>query len=542
VLGATIRDWPAMRWRGFHDDLSRGPVPTLEFQKQQIRTFAAYKLNTYSPYFEQTLAYRRHPLIAPPGGAMTPEQVRELVAYARQYHVEVIPEQEAFGHLHHVLKWDRYAPLGETEHGHVLAPGQPGTLPFIRELFAEVAELFPSRFLHIGADETFELGRGQTAERVQREGLGRVYLGFLGQVEEALRPLNRRLLFWGDIAMNHPDLVRTLPRDMIAVAWWYDPAASFDKYLVPFRNAGMETWVASGVNNWSRVYPNYANAFPNIRGFVRDGQRLGATGMLNTSWDDDGESLIAQAWGAVLFGAAASWQPGESSVDAFLAAYPRTFFGDTAGHVATAERALIRAHELLKGVGSVDGSDYLFWIDPWSPEGQYHSARILPVARELRLQAETAIEHLVWAQQQAGGRERAALQAMELGARRMDLIGMKFQMADEVARMYGRAYAMSRDSARARDLKWYDLADISGINGRYQTLREGYAVTGQLYEAAWLRENRPYWLANVMAHYGLVTQLWTQRADTFQQVRARWARTKVLPPPAELGMPTVTAR
>lgn len=54
---ATIRDWPAMRYRGFHDDLSRGPVPTLDFQKKQIRTLAAYKVNLFSPYFEHTLAY-----------------------------------------------------------------------------------------------------------------------------------------------------------------------------------------------------------------------------------------------------------------------------------------------------------------------------------------------------------------------------------------------------------------------------------------------------------------------------------------------------
>ncbi|MGZ3437537.1 MAG: glycoside hydrolase family 20 zincin-like fold domain-containing protein, partial [Gemmatimonadaceae bacterium] len=68
---ATIRDWPAMRYRGFHDDLSRGPVPTLDFQKKQIRTLAAYKVNLFSPYFEHTLAYDSNPLIAPPGGAMT---------------------------------------------------------------------------------------------------------------------------------------------------------------------------------------------------------------------------------------------------------------------------------------------------------------------------------------------------------------------------------------------------------------------------------------------------------------------------------------
>ena len=100
---ATIRDWPALPHRGLDDDLSRGPVPTLEFQERQVRTLAAYKLNIYSPYFEQSLTYSASPLVAPPGGAMSPADVATLVHYAAQYHVTVVPEQEAFGHLHNAL-------------------------------------------------------------------------------------------------------------------------------------------------------------------------------------------------------------------------------------------------------------------------------------------------------------------------------------------------------------------------------------------------------------------------------------------------------
>ena len=66
---ATIKDWPAMRYRGQDDDLSRGPVPTLDFQKKMVRTLAAYKVNLYSPYFEQTMQYATNPLAAPPNGA-----------------------------------------------------------------------------------------------------------------------------------------------------------------------------------------------------------------------------------------------------------------------------------------------------------------------------------------------------------------------------------------------------------------------------------------------------------------------------------------
>ena len=539
LRGAKIRDWPAMRWRGFHDDLSRGPMPTLDFQKKQIRVFAAHKVNVYSPYFEHTLAYASHPLIAPPGGAMTREQVAALVAYAKRYHVEVVPEQQTFGHLHHVLKLEKYAPLAETPHGHVLAPGQAGSVPLVRQWFAEIDSLFPGRFLHIGADETFELGRGQTAERVRDEGIGAVYLGFLAQIEEALRPLNRKLLFWGDVAMNHPDLVRTLPKDLIAVAWQYNPQPrGFDRYLTPFTEAGMETWIAPGVNNWNRVYPNYANALPNIQGFARDGQRLGATGMLNTSWDDDGEALFAQTWYGVLFGAAAAWQAGESSVERFQRDYGRVFHGDTTGYVNEAQRKLMAAHALIQRTGAGDASDYLFWIDPWSDEGKVAGGRLRPATRELRLLAEDAIELVIRARMAnpTGLREREALDALELGARRVDLIGLKFQLAEESVANYGRAFGAQSDSVR-RAATVRDLADISGINGRFQDLRDAYVLTRDLYERAWLAENRPYWLRAVLARYDMATQLWIARADRVTDARLQWTRTRRLPSAAAVGLP-----
>jgi len=95
-----------------------------------------------------------------------------------------------------VLKYEIYSPLGETSHGHVLAPGQPGSLPLIKQMFAEINTLFPSRFVHLGADETFELGRGQTADRVKNVGIGAVYLDFLKQIADALRPSGKKFLFW----------------------------------------------------------------------------------------------------------------------------------------------------------------------------------------------------------------------------------------------------------------------------------------------------------------------------------------------------------
>lgn len=536
VQTGIIRDWPAMRWRGFHDDLSRGPVPTLEFQKHIIRTIAAFKMNAYSPYFEQTLAYDSDPLVGPPGGAMTHEQVRELVAYAKPLHVDIIPEQEAFGHLHHALKYEIYSQVAETPHGHVLAPGQPESMRIIKRWFVEIDSLFPSQFVHLGADETFELGKGQTREAVARDGMGATYLKFLGDIQTQLRAQGSKktFMFWGDIAMNSPELVKSLPKDMVAVAWNYWSTSGFERYLTPFSGSGMQTWVAPGVSNWSMTYPDNNTALRNIQGFVRDGQKMGASGMLNTSWGDDGEEIFNQTWYGVVFGAAASWQNGESSIPNYQKAYGLQFHGDTTGKIDAAQQHLMMAHAALSKAGAGNGHDFLYWVDPYSPEGMEIARKVRIAAPELRIHAESASVLIAQARRlQPRLREQDALDAMDMGARRLDLIGMKFQFADEMVKFY----ASTIDPARTTPVSWIELSELSGINGRLQTMREAYALGRELYEKSWRAENRPYWLQNVLARYDSAIQLWWNRSLMVDAARREFTRTKKIPPPERMGIP-----
>ena len=526
----TIHDWPAMRYRGMGDDLSRGPVPTLEYQEKQIRTFAQYKINLYSPYFENTLQFASSPLAAPPGGAMSRADVETLVRYAQAYHITIVPDQESFGHLHHTLLFEQYAKLAETLHGSVLAPGQPGSLPLIDQWFTEIAQMFPGPFLHIGADETFDLGAGQTQPAVQNEGLGKVYIDFVRQIDQSLQPLHRRILFWGDVAMNSPQLVKTLPKDMIAVAWKYTPQPQgYDAWIKPFTDAGMETWVAPGVSSWNQVYPDNDAALQNIQRFVADGQRMGTPGELNTAWYDDGEGLFAQTWYGVLFGAAAGWQPGTSSVQTFEQSYGQVFHNDASGKINQAQLELIAAYQTLAKADLDSNTDSLFWLDPWSQQGRLVSAKLLPVAHDLRIHAENAMIDIDEVRQQPGIRNRGALDAMILGARRMDFIGEKFQLAQEILDEYAHMTAEQNDAKQQDDLARLSYT-ISGQNGQCQDLRDGYGVLHDLYRDAWLRENRPYSLNDQLVRYDMDMQLWIRRGEFFQSAREQFWRTHKLPP------------
>jgi len=572
---AKIRDWPAMKYRGLDDDLSRGPVATLEFEKKMIRTIAAYKINLYSPYFEHTAAYASNPLIAPPGGGITAADAAALVAYARPYHVTIVPEQEAFGHLHNALIQEQYQALAETPHGAVLSPTQPGSVALIKQEFAELAAEYPGPFLHIGADETVDLGLGQTKADVDAHGLGQVYLDFLQQIVTALQPLQRKLLFWGDIAVGSPDLLKTMSPSFkdstIAVAWEYDPEPKgYARFLTPFTNAGFETWVSPSVHNYRVVYPDNTLTMLNIQQFTRDGQKLGSTGQLNTIWNDDGEGLFNQDWYGILFGAAAAWQPGESSIEAFEQSYAQVFHGDATGALNQAQLELMAAHSVLKDQAKVgNATNNIFWLDPWSKDGQKVAVQVRPYTHDLRMHAEAALTLIAQARAAAGPnpagtqvstmdvgssstlynaskfgaassalREPDAIDAMELGARRMDFIGLKFQLADEMAAGYARALAASTSPDRkTRNSVSRELGDLNSVNGRIQDLRNGYTLIRDLYESAWLRSNRPYWLRNVLEQYDYTTQIWLARADKVHSAQRQWSDSKTLPPADEMGVP-----
>jgi hypothetical protein len=576
---AKIRDWPAMKYRGLDDDLSRGPVTTLEFEKKMIRTLAAYKINLYSPYFEHTAVYASNPLIAPPGGGISATDAAVLVAYARPYHITIVPEQEAFGHLHNALIEEQYQPLAETPHGAVLSPTQPGSIALIKQEFSELAAEYPGPFLHVGADETVDLGLGQTKADVDARGLGQVYLDFMQQIATALQPLHRKLLFWGDIAVGSPDLLKTLPQNFkdstIAIAWEYNPQPKgYSKLLTPFTNAGFETWVSPSVHNFRVVYPDYNMGLPNIQQFTLDGQKLGSTGQLNTIWNDDGEGLFNQDWYGILFGAAAAWQPGESSIEAFEQSYAQVFHGDTTGDLNRAQIELMAAHAVLKDQAKAgDATNNIFWLDPWSKDGQKIAAQIRPYTHDLRMHAEAALTLIAQARATAGPnpagtqvvttdvgststlydaakygaatsalREPDAVDAMELGARRMDFIGLKFQLADEMAADYARALAASTSPDRkTRATVSHEIGDMYGVNGRLEDLRNGYTLIRDLYESAWLRSNRPYWLRNILEQYDYTTQLWLARTDKIHSAQRQWADSRTLPTAEELGIPLAPA-
>lgn len=529
VPGVKIVDWPTMRWRAVSDDISRGPVPTVDYIKRQIRTEAFFKLNMHSFYMEHTFASESHPLIGPAGGSLTPAEIRDLVAYARRYHVELVPEQQTFGHLHKALRLEKYAELAETPYGDVLSPQQEGSYKLIADWYRELNELFPGQFFHVGEDETFELGEGQSRDAAKTRGVGAIYFEHLNRVRDVLKPYNRRLMFWGDIALHHPDLIGNIPKDMIVMNWQYGARDDFWSDIKPFQDAGLQQFVCPGAQNWNQIFPNLEAARKNIVNFVRDGQKAGAIGMMNTTWDDDGESLFEATWYSIILGAAASWQEGAVDVDRFDRDFDWAFFRNDGDQFVKAERSLGSAGTLL----SAGTTDELFWRDPFTTQFQNQARNFADRTRKMRLMVEDVAESLSRNEGRAR-RNNSAIAAMKFAAQRFDHLGRRMEVMQKFSDQYWDAYLNLGDRAKTRKLRYYTGA----IYNNLREMAEELSILKEGYRAQWLAENRPYWLDSVSARYDQMISTWLMKSRAMDEALRKYETTSTLPNPEEFGLGT----
>ena len=249
-----IVDWPALKYRVWQDDISRGPIPTMDFLKREVRTFSELKYNAMTLYTEHVFKLAKHPDIAPDDG-ITAEQIKELSEYAKQYHVELIGNFQSFGHMAHILSLPAYKDLGDN--GWNISPAKEATYKFLDECYSEVAPAYESKLFDINCDEV-SLGKdGASKEMVAKLGLAEVYARHISRICDLLRPYGKTAMMWGDIAVQHQDIVPKLPKDLIVLSWGYSAKDNFDDAIEPFTKTGLRFMVCPGVSCWNRIFPDF---------------------------------------------------------------------------------------------------------------------------------------------------------------------------------------------------------------------------------------------------------------------------------------------
>lgn len=305
-----IDDWPDFPNRGVMLDISRDKVPKMETLFSLVDLLSGLKVNQLQLYTEHTFAYREHEDVWKDASPMTGEQVLELDAYCRGRFVELVPNQNSFGHMEKWLMQPGYADLAEDPERkwpQALNPLDPDSISLIKGLYDELLPHFSSRRLNIGCDEV-SLGTGHTREAVNEHGAGRVYLDFLLKVNALAQRHGRTAQFWGDIVVRHPELIPELPRDMIALEWGYSPDHPFAENGAKFAGAGLPIYVCPGTSTWNSISGRTDDATANIRSAAENGLAVGAIGLLNTDWGDSGHwQHLPVSYLGYAYGAAVGW-------------------------------------------------------------------------------------------------------------------------------------------------------------------------------------------------------------------------------------------
>jgi hexosaminidase len=243
VPAVAIEDVPRFQWRGAHLDVARHFMPK-EFVKKYIDLLALHKMNSFHwhltedqgwrieikkyPRLTEVGAWRKETVVGKPnrdttknsydgkrhGGFYTQDDVREVVAYAAERFVNVVPEIEMPGHAQAAIA--AYPWLGNNPNRQLevwtrwgvnanILNAEPRTIAFMQDVLAEVVELFPSRFIHVGGDEAIKTqwrASPRIQARIRELGLkneAELQSWFIRQMDSYLTSRGRRLVGWDEI-------------------------------------------------------------------------------------------------------------------------------------------------------------------------------------------------------------------------------------------------------------------------------------------------------------------------------------------------------
>lgn len=294
-----LSDWPDFTDRGYMLDISRDRVPTMDQLFRLVDLLASLRYNQLQLYTEHTFAYSGHEAVWRKASPITAFEMRELDSYCQKKYIELVPNQNSFGHFERWLCHPEYHHLAEClegfEHpisgwrkcGSVIRPEQI-SLDFLDGLYAELLPNFTSKRFNIGGDEPWELGQGASKARVEAEGKSAVYLDFLARVCALSESHEMDPMCWADILLESPESIQYLPNGITPILWGYEADHPFDEQCGMLSALNRPYYIAPGDSTWNSFTGRRSNMEANVDAAIRAGEAHSAAGILLTHWGDGG--------------------------------------------------------------------------------------------------------------------------------------------------------------------------------------------------------------------------------------------------------------
>lgn len=355
IPALAITDWPDIRYRASQHD-TRSQIMQMGTLKRFIQGLADLKYNQFYLYVENAFQYSKHPEIAP-DYSFSPADIKELVAFGKRYHVEIIPIQQSLGHQPELLRLPKYSHLSEIKEPlpglnfpWTLSPAYPETYQLLGDMYADWLALCPSKFFHGGCDEAADLGLGASKELAEKIGVGGVFIEHVKRLQKLL-PEGRRLGIWGDMLLEHKKEVEgKIPKDVIIYDWHYTPKAEGYPSVEWFRKQGLDVFICPTTVCCDWEFIDTESITRTIEFFTATGKKHGAIGFLNTNWEFPYQGFIDKGWHGFAYGADAAWSSDAArrQTQAFDARFARVFFRSDAADLGKIFRLLGEPDTILR--------------------------------------------------------------------------------------------------------------------------------------------------------------------------------------------------
>ena len=309
-----IQDFPMIKERGIMLDISRGKVPYTESILKLIDMMADLKYNQLQLYLENIVfEYDHFPEYWQDMMPITKQELKEIQDYCKEKFIELVPNQNGFGHMGEWLKKEELKPLGITrddgENTTTLNPLKKESLELVDTIYSDLLPYFDSEFLNVGMDEPFELGQGETREACEKDGKGRVYLDYLNKIiEMSNKKYNKVPMFWDDIVFDHPELIKEINPNSIVLDWGYEEEFPFMERCGYLKKHGLKFYTCPGTSTWGSFTGRFENMIYNIEAAAKACIVHEGEGVLLTDWGNGGHpQFLVMSYIPYIYGACCAW-------------------------------------------------------------------------------------------------------------------------------------------------------------------------------------------------------------------------------------------
>ncbi|MBY0534428.1 MAG: beta-N-acetylhexosaminidase [Chitinophagaceae bacterium] len=503
----SIQDQPVLPYRGVMMDMAHGGLPTVDEIKKQIDFLSRWKTNQYYFYNEVSIEMNGFDDLNYKQG-YSQAQMKEIIEYGKLRHMDVVPFVAFYGHLHDLLKKERYSKLAIGNFGHELDPRNPEVGRILKNWIKQYVELFPSAFVHIGFDETWETNRLriESDSSIHSEEL---WLQHLRVITDEFKSYGKTVMAWTDMTSYYPELMNKFPEDVIPVIWEYSPdTAALHHYLDPILKAGKKFIIQPAVSGWGHIYPAAAYTYDNIDLCIQEGMKNKTKGFITSVWTDAVEPFVRPSWSFMAYGCATAWSGKEANRNQFESCFGKVLVPNAGEALVKANALMAESVDLLytclgKNTGNMPGGTI---IESWSnPFNEYYlsiTKEKEAVFRLVRSKTEEASDLLIGAIKKSNGWQQSYLESMRVTANLLHYEASRFLWAHVMCTRWDKAMLETKRNS----FVFYDLGYI--CHGLVQDMMDELGTLKEDYKNAWLSENMNYRLNTMMGRFDVEMGLW----------------------------------